>query len=132
MLTINFINKTSTSIDKSSLKKVVEKVLKKHGYDNNVEVSVALVSHLEVVDLAMKYMKESRLEAEDHPVLSFLRSETEDKFIDPPDNINHLGEIVISLEKSIEKAKQDKKSLQEVVNYWADHATLHLCGIHHD
>lgn len=132
MISVNFLNKTDTSIDESSLIKTVEKVLSENGYKKDVEVSVALVPHIEVVDLAMKYMKESREEAEEHPVLSFLKSEVENEFIDPPDDIEHLGEIVISLEKSIKKAKEDKKDLQEIVNYWADHAALHLCGIHHD
>jgi len=131
-MNINFKNKTSTKVDEEKIINAVKNVFEKNGVTKNTEASVALVHHSEVVDLACLYMKESPEEAEDHPVLSFLNSELDEEFIFPPDSVNHLGEIVVSLEKAIEESEKKSLSLSEVVSYWAEHGALHLIGIHHD
>lgn len=130
MITVDFINQTIASIDESGVKKAVKDVLEENDF-NDTTVSVAIVHHNIVVDLAMNYMGESKEEALDHPVLSFLTSEVEKEFIEPPKS-NFLGEIVISLEKSEYRSHEENVSLQESIEYWADHAAHHLCGIHHD
>jgi len=130
MITVDFTNQTITSIDQRGVEKAVKEVLEKNGF-NDTSVSVAVVHHNIVVDLAMQYMGESKQEALDHPVLSFLTSEVEKEFVEPPES-NFLGEIVISLEKSEYRSHTHKVTLQEAIEYWADHAAHHLCGIHHD
>lgn len=121
MIKVLISNETDTSIDKSAIKKGIEKVLIENGHTKNTEVSVAIVKHEKIVELAIKYMGETMEEAKDHPVLSFLKEEIESEFVDPPNDINYLGEILIS-----------DKNTSEEVTHWAEHAALHLCGIHHD
>ena len=78
-----------------------------------------------VVEYARKYFdNESEDELNEHPVLSFPSSEVEGNFLNPPDDINHLGEIIVSWEKA-EKTSEGIADL-------AAHGTLHLLGIHHE
>lgn len=132
MLNINFKNETSTKVDNKKIIAAVKEIFIKRKITKNAEASVTLVHHTEVVRLACLYMKETQKQAKDHPVLSFLNSELEEDFIFPPDNINHIGEIVISFEKAEEESKNKPLSLDEVVIYWAEHGALHLMEIHHD
>lgn len=136
MLNITFVNKTSTVLDEEKIVDVVRKVFIKHGFSENVEASIAIVHHSEVVKLAMLYMKETEKEAQEHPVLSFLTSEIEHEFIFPPDGINHLGEVIVSFEMSSlrDKAPEElkDKTVDERLAYWAAHGALHLVGVHHD
>lgn len=132
MIKVLVNNEVNSSIDQSKIEKIVESVLFENGYNKNTEVSVAIVKHKKIVELAVKYMNESEEEANSHPVLSFLKSEVESEFIDPPDGINYLGEIIISYDKAKEESENENVSVDDKICFWAQHAALHLCGVHHD
>lgn len=121
MLNISLANKTDKSVNEQKIIDAVKKTFAEHGFSENIEASIAIVHHSEVVRLAVLYMKETEEEAQEHPVLSFLTSEIEHEFVYPPDGINHLGEVVVSYDE-----------VEENMVHWAEHGALHLMGIHHD
>jgi len=124
--------KVNYSVDESKIQKAVEAVFVKAKLSPKSEASVAIVSHKQMIKYAKEYMKDSDEEAKTHPVLSFPTAELEGSFVFPPDKINHIGEIIVSYEKSQEYAQKEGKSVNQVIADLAEHGALHLVGIHHD
>lgn len=131
-MNISIYKKINFTVSEEKIRNAVETVFKKSRVTGETEASVAIVSHAEMIDYAMKYMGESRQEAQEHPVLSFPTSELESPFVFPPDKINHIGEIVVSYEKAQEYAKKENRFVEDVIADLAEHGALHLVGIHHD
>jgi probable rRNA maturation factor len=74
---------------------------------------------------------------EDHPtdVLSFPMLESfigADTFIDPPDGILHLGEVIISYPQAVKQAKEHSHSTEKEIAILLIHGILHLLGHDHD
>lgn len=115
-------NKTKNKIKKQEIKKKLENFLKKHNVQENSEISVIIVDRHEMLVFVEKYLKETGDEAAAHPVLSFVQNELEGPFVNPPDGVVHLGEIVVSIDHS--KTEEELYALIE-------HGALHLLGIHH-
>lgn len=132
MLNITLHNRVDKKIDEELILNSVKDVFVKNGFTENVEASVAVVHHDEVVRLAVLYMKETEEEAKEHPVLSFLNSELEHEFVFPPDGIKHMGEIIVSYDEAIRESEAQGKDPNEIMAYWAEHGALHLMEIHHD
>jgi len=130
VITINFFNPNNFEFNKTLIKNSVIKVFQDN-FINNAETSIAMVNTQEMTNYAKKYLNENEETAKSHPVLSFLKSEVKKPFIEPPDQINHIGEIIISYDKAIEYSKNSGKSIDQEIASLAKHAALHLCGIHH-
>lgn len=90
-----------------------------------VELSLYLCDNEEIKYLNSKYR------GIDSPtdVLSFPMS-AEENLIDLP--ILHLGEIIISIEKLREQAKQNSHDEMHEMLYLISHGMLHLLGAHHE
>ena len=82
-----------------------------------------------MINLAHQYLKENNVV---HNVLSFPFTEGDKNFVEPPDNIIHLGEIVICYPKVIEEAKKESRLIEEKVLELVEHGALHLLGEHHE
>lgn len=134
MITVSIYNPQKYEFDEGFVISRVEKTIKENldssttfgmTFLKDIEVSVAVVAHDQLVKFARKYFDdETEEELQAHPVLSFVSSEVEGNFVAVPDNTNHLGEIIVSWEKA-------DKSTKEVADL-AAHGILHLLGIHHD
>jgi ssRNA-specific RNase YbeY (16S rRNA maturation enzyme) len=122
MIKIHIFNPNNYDIDESLIKNSVLKIFKQNKIPQNTETSIAIVDENKMEYFSKLYLNEVGYKAKSHPVLSFLKSEIESEFIFPPDNINHIGEIIINYNK----AKTSRKMAA-----LAEHAALHLCGIHH-
>lgn len=122
MITVSVINESEREVSLSSIKKTLETFLKKHNVSENSEVSVCIVNSEQMLTYVEKHLHETGKEAAAHPVLSFVQSETEGEFKFPPDNILHLGEIIVSIDHA-----KDINELNELIS----HGALHLLGIHH-
>jgi probable rRNA maturation factor len=82
-----------------------------------------------MISLAKKYLHENNVL---HNVLSFPFVEGKDGFVEPPDNIIHLGEIVICYPKTVEEASAEGRLIDEKVIELTVHGALHLLGKHHE
>lgn len=103
------------------LKKVAQKVLEivEHG---QAELSIALVGNPEIRTLNAKFRKK------DYPtdVLSFPAGD------ELPTGVLLLGDVVISVEKAREQAKQRGRALNEEMVILLIHGVVHLLGYDHE
>jgi len=105
------------------IEKVVQKTLAKYGIDREGEVSIALVDNLYMQQLNREYRQK------DAPtdVLSFPMDKLEQK-----EECLLLGDIIISLEKAQEQAKEYGHSLEREIAFLTVHGMLHLLGYDHE
>ncbi|TSC89350.1 MAG: Uncharacterized protein G01um10145_507 [Microgenomates group bacterium Gr01-1014_5] len=114
--------------DIRELRERVKTTLTKQGV-GQAEVSVALVGERKMRELAQKYLGESS-KYPVHEVLSFPSSGD----IAFPDSgkLTQLGDIVICYPEARKIAIKRNRMMDDVIGELAQHATLHLLGIHHD
>jgi probable rRNA maturation factor len=103
------------------LKRIALKVLEVVG-QSQAELSVALVNNREIRKLNAKYRQK------DYPtdVLSFSAANG------LPIDVRLLGDVVISIEKAKEQAKQRGRTLTEETTTLLIHGVLHLLGYDHE
>ncbi len=124
-----YVNKQSNyPVSAPLLKKTMSRFFSDHGITSDADVSVSLVSEKKMHDLSRRYLKDNKL----HNVLSFPSGEGTRDFVYPPDNILHLGEIIVCYPKAFEEAKEEGKRLEEKVIELVEHGGMHLLGIHHE
>lgn len=125
-----YINKQSNfAIGTPKIKTALIDLLLKEGIVSKSDVSVSVVGKAKMLSLAKKYLNEKDVL---HNVLSFPFAEAKGTFIEPPDNVNHLGEIVICYPKVVEEAQKEGKLIDDKVVELVNHGALHLLGKHHD
>lgn len=105
----------------SQLKKMARGILQLVDQDQ-AELSVALVDNAEIRKLNAKFR------ARDYPtdVLSFPVGDA------LPPGVRLLGDVVISVEKAKEQAKERRRSLSEEMALLLIHGIVHLLGYDHE
>ena len=58
--------------------------------------------------------------------------QTKETFIVPPDNIKHIGEVVISYPQAIKQARENKHTVKKEISVLLIHGILHLLGYDHE
>lgn len=129
MISISLVKQSAYPISAKKVKEAIVKVLTDQGMVSDSEVSVALVGRNKMADYVKDYYKGD--DEYDHPVLSFPNSETKERFILPPDGKIHLGEIVVSYDECVNRARSENRLVEDVVIEMAEHGALHLIGVHH-
>lgn len=107
------------------IEKVILEVLKYEGYDDDYEVSLSFVSNEEIKNINRDYRNIDK--ATD--VLSFPLYDGEE--VDINFGIISLGDIVISIERASEQAKEYGHSLEREVCFLVCHSMFHLLGYDH-
>ena len=109
----------------SELEKIIESVvvesLKVEGLSQDVEVSISFVENDEIKELNREYRGIDEIT----DVLSFPM----DSHIVVP--IPLLGDIIISMEKTIEQANEFGHSINREISYLIAHSMFHLMGYDH-
>ncbi|HEU4345711.1 MAG TPA: rRNA maturation RNase YbeY [Candidatus Binatia bacterium] len=102
------------------LKRVALKILELL-HQENAELSLALVGNAEIREL------NARFRHKDSPtdVLSFPVEES-------PAGLSLLGDVIISVEKAEEQAKERQRTLNEELAMLLIHGALHLLGYDHE
>lgn len=129
MIRVYIEKQSNYPVRNSKLKTRLIDFLTKEGIVSDAELSVSFVGRKKMLQLSRKYLKERN---DVHDVLSFPFLEGGQDFITPPDNLIHLGDIVICFPKAIEEANKEGKLIDEKVFELVEHAALHLLGKHHD
>jgi probable rRNA maturation factor len=95
----------------------------------DAEMGIVITGQTKIHELNSKYR------AKDRPtdVLAFaLKENPEDiTFPTPDDDLDHLGEVVISLEQASKQAKSHRHSVEREVAVLLVHGILHLLGYDH-
>lgn len=109
------------------LEQGIKEAINRAGGSENAEVSLMLVDDQRIHTLNREYRGVDR----PTDVLSFaLQDETDEPEADLEDEM--LGDIIISVERAREQAKEYGHSFEREIVYLSVHGTLHLLGYNHE
>jgi len=138
-MTLEIHNFTQNEINEKMLQRLAETVLKKVGLKDKIEISLAIVGDGRMRKLNKMYRGRNRVT----DVLAFanksvipylakafprLKKGKDIKFIEPPDNVKRLGEVIICYPRAKKQAKRLKHSLEKELTILLIHGILHLLG----
>ncbi|MCM1334263.1 MAG: rRNA maturation RNase YbeY [Bacteroides sp.] len=109
------------------VKKCCLRALFEEGYHDNFEVSVSFVDNAEIRALNAKHRANDR----ETDVLSFPMLDEGGFPANPDTDCLMLGDIVISLEKAFEQAKEYGHGFERELAFLTVHSMLHLLGYDH-
>lgn len=111
-------------------REVTARVLEAEGAASGAEVSLVITGQEEIRRLNREYRGKDR----PTDVLSFSlaeQGEMDTPFIDPPDGLRHLGEVVISCPQAAIQAQARHHSPKKELAVLITHGVLHLLGYDH-
>lgn len=112
----------------AAIKRKLADFLVKNGIVSDAEVSIAIVGEKKMLEVGDKYLKDKKL----HNVLSFTPADSRGHFIEPPDGILHLGEIIVCYPLAVKESQEENVLIADRVYELVEHGALHLLGIHHE
>ena len=136
-------NFTQNEIDEKMFQRVAEVVLKTVGIKDKTEISLAIVGEGRIRKLNKMYRGKNRvtdvLSFGDKSVLPYLakafprlKKGVNMSFVNPPDGVKRLGEIVICYPYAKKQARRAGHSLEKEVTILLIHGILHLLGYDHE
>lgn len=96
-------------------------------FNGSAEVNITFVDNEKIRELNRTHRDIDR----ETDVLSFPLGEKGKYDINPETNAQMLGDIIISVEKAMEQAKELSHSLRREIAYLTAHSMLHLLGYDH-
>jgi len=121
-----------TSLELSWLEGIARQVLVAQGVGSEVELGLFIATKERVQQLNRDYL--GRDEPTD--VLAFSAREEVGAdvppFVQPPDGILHLGEVIISYPQAAVQAEEHRHSIKKELAILIIHGVLHLLGYEHD
>jgi probable rRNA maturation factor len=114
------------------LQGVAEQVLTALGVGNNAELGLFIATGERVKQLNRDYLGRDELT----DVLAFSAGEEvgggHPSFVQPPDGVLHLGEVIIAYPQAVAQAGEYKHSVKREILTLIIHGVLHLLGYEHD
>lgn len=131
-INISIDNEYKRRITQRRLRNIAEHALKAEKTGANVEMGILITNQENIRTLNMTYRDIN----EPTDVLSFYmipQTEQEgDIFINPPDNVKHIGEVVISYPQAVKQARENRHTVQKEITVLLVHGILHLLGYDHE
>ena len=125
--------KSLPSVDynlKMAIRKAISATLEGEDFSFPADVSVTFCDNAYIKELNKKYRgKNSHTDVLSFPMYDFPEDEGE---LFPGDETLALGDIVISIERATEQAKEVGNTFEREVAFLAIHSTLHLLGYDHE
>lgn len=122
-----FENTTDKKINENLINSVIAESLKYEGVSDNCEISVTIVDNKEIHSINLKHRGIDR----PTDVLSFPLIDFEKETLPCGGSKIYLGDIIISIEKAEEQAKEYGHSLDREIGFLTAHSMLHLLGYDH-
>lgn len=122
-----FENNTNEEINYKLIEKVISEALRYEGVNDNTEVSVTIVDNEEIRKINNKFRNIDR--ATD--VLSFPLIDFGNESLPDDGSKIYLGDIIISIERAKEQAKEYGHSIDREIGFLTAHSMLHLLGYDH-
>lgn len=129
MITVLFQTESHFPVNRKKVKEAIVLALT-HEVHRDAEVSVSVVGDRRMKALNKKYRKLDKTT----DVLSFGLNESDksfDEFIEPPDDILRLGDIVVSYPQAVVEAQEENKLVDDQIVFLVLHGLDHLLGKHH-
>jgi len=116
----------------SWLQGVAEQVLVIQGAGSSVELGLVIAGQEQMQKLNLSY----RGRDEPTDVLAFSareeRGADSPPFVQPPDGVLHLGEVIICYPQAVTQAREHRHSVKKEIAILIIHGVLHLLGYEHD
>jgi probable rRNA maturation factor len=112
------------------LENIIRQVLEAQGAGAVIEVGLVIATGERVRELNRDYLGED--EPTDVLAFSALEEEGELSFVQPPDGLFHLGEVIIAYPQAVVQAAEHGHPLQRELAILLIHGLLHLLGYDHD
>ncbi|KKR57938.1 MAG: putative rRNA maturation factor [Candidatus Curtissbacteria bacterium GW2011_GWA1_40_47] len=136
---VNVLIKTDTRypVNRKIIRKAILDTFKRYKIEKiDAEVSVAVVGKRKMDSLCRKYLKDEK----NHQVLAFALEEVvgsqmeraQAGFVNPPDEILRLGDVVLCWPQLLEEAAKDNIMVDEELYRLTLHGMEHLFGEHHE
>lgn len=113
-------------VSRKKIKDALQKALENEVH-RDAEVSISVVGDRRMRTLNKKYRSLDKTT----DVLSFGLNEGKDAFVEAPDDILRLGDIVVSYPQAVEEARIGNKLVDDQVVFLVLHGLDHLLGKHH-
>lgn len=129
MVTVLFQTESHFRVDREKIKSAIVEVLTKSLHSPS-EVSVSIVGDRKMHDLNSHY----RHIDDTTDVLSFPLNDPSDPkpgFVDNPDGVLRLGDIIVSYPQAVTEAAAENKMVDDKIVELVLHGLNHLLGIHH-
>ena len=126
MLKILFKTESHYTVNRRRITSLIEQILKKRGVKGKVEMNVVVVGDRFMRQLNQKFLSKD----ETTTILSFPLSNMDGKipFIDLPDKVLRLGDIVISYPAARGEAAEEEKLVDEKIDELVEHGMRDLLG----
>jgi probable rRNA maturation factor len=118
-------------VSKQWLRRAVKLTLANAGISSQVELGLVIAGDETVHELNRSYRGVDRTT----DVISFALSERGEKtevFIAPPDDVIHLGEVIISYPQAKRQAEEQRHPVEKEMALLVAHGLLHLLGYDHE
>lgn len=119
-------------LEEGWLRRLAKQVLVTQEVSPSAELSLVITSQERVQQLNRTY----RGRDEPTDVLAFSATEEAEgdfpPFINPPDGVLHLGEVLISYPQAVAQAEEHQHSVKKEIAILVIHGVLHLLGYEHD
>lgn len=119
------------------LQSVVEQILIAQDADSRLELGLVITIQERVQQLNRSYLGKD--EPTDVLAFSMLpeplatgESEASSPFVQPPDGVLHLGEVIVSYPQAVIQAEEHQHSVKREMAILIIHGVLHLLGYEHD
>ena len=119
------------------LQSIAEQVLVAQNADSRLELGLVITNQERVQQLNRSYLGKD--EPTDVLAFSMLpeplatgESEIAAPFVQPPDGVLHLGEVIISYPQAVIQAEEHRHSVKREIAILIIHGVLHLLGYEHD
>ncbi len=130
MIKILFQTESHFPADRKKIKEAIEGALANQVH-RDAEVSVSIVGDRRMRELNKKYRGLDKTT----DVLSFGLNDptikTPTQFIEAPDDVLRLGDIVVSYPQAVEEAREQNKLVDDQIEFLVLHGLDHLLGKHH-
>ena len=118
-------------LEVSWLRSVAEQVLVVQDVDSRVELGLVIATQERVQQLNRSYL--GRDEPTDVLAFPMLPAGGDlPPFVQPPDGVLHLGEVIISYPQALIQAEEHGHSIKREIAILIIHGVLHLLGYEHD
>ncbi len=122
----------TSAVSESWVERAVELTLDAAGINSPVELSLVIIDDSAVHVLNRDYRGIDKTT----DVIAFALTERADgydeDFVMPPDDIQHLGEVIISFPQANRQAEEHKHTIRRELTLLIAHGILHLLGYDHD
>lgn len=129
MIKVYVTKKGNFPVSAARIKKTLSEFFAGQGVVSEADVNISIVGESEMTRIGRKYLSKNEPV---HNVLSFVSGEQNGTFVEPPDNIIHLGDIVVCYPVAVNEAKSEGVLNEEKVIELLTHGAYHLLGIHHE